>query len=405
MKKVIHTADWHLGAKFDGRDRAPEHEKFIAWFLDVLKEELPDLVIISGDIFDTGTPSNGALKLYYDFLAKVWRNDLAKNVLVVGGNHDSPTLLTAPGRVLDCLNVTVIGDGMPDPKDEALLFESRDGGKIAVAAVPFLRESQLRNAAPPDAPNEEKISLGFKSHVSAAVRAARALDGKAPLILTGHCTLRGAYFSEKQENEPCVIGGVEGVTLDIFPDADYIALGHLHIAQAVLGKESIRYAGSPIPLSFSEAGSKKSVVKISFDDNGKEISLIDFPFVREMVRFRGSPDELLEKISLFLADNPTSKAWIEVVITKGTGDALAFNEKLKQLLTGTELDLCIALDRRECRDSTALRRAASRDLLAVTPMELAIERLNTTIPPYSQEEIDDYKSLLQEALSFEVADE
>ncbi|MGP4849262.1 metallophosphoesterase family protein, partial [Marinobacter sp. 1Y8] len=123
---ILHTSDWHLGRRLYGRLRYEEFELFLHWLQDTISAQKVDILIVAGDIFDTMTPSNKAQALYYEFLGKVSRS-CCQHVVIVAGNHDSPTFLDAPSNVLKFLNVHVIGTACDDLDDEVLLLNDAKG--------------------------------------------------------------------------------------------------------------------------------------------------------------------------------------------------------------------------------------------------------------------------------------
>jgi len=144
--KIIHTADWHLGGRLHDQERYAEHEAFAGWLKDLLGRETPDALVIAGDLFDTCAPSNRAQADYFSLLAAIYKESLCRAVVVIGGNHDSPSLLDAPARALAQLNCWVVGEADPaDPEREVVLVPDASGQPaLAIAAVPYLREGDLR---------------------------------------------------------------------------------------------------------------------------------------------------------------------------------------------------------------------------------------------------------------------
>jgi len=264
--KILHTSDWHIGQKFMGKSRQEEHESFLSWLFDTIKKENIDLLIVAGDIFDTGTPPNYALELYYNFLKKLF---VIKNltVIITAGNHDSISTLKASKELLEVLNVYVVTSGEVD-ENEIIPIYKDDILEGVVCTVPFLRDSVVRNSVSGQTTNdkEKSLNVGIKQHYIDVYEEAKKLtqEKNLPIIATGHLTTVGGRSSESERD--IYIGG----TLDIGGDFlgqyfDYVALGHLHINQ-IVGSNHVRYSGSPIPLSFSESTQKKKVNIITFEN-------------------------------------------------------------------------------------------------------------------------------------------
>jgi DNA repair exonuclease SbcCD nuclease subunit len=141
--KIIHTSDWHLGQNFMGKSRAEEHRAFLSWLIDLIREKKIEVLLVSGDIFDTGTPPNYALELYYNFLKQLSLIKTLNTTIITAGNHDSVSTLKAPKELLKALNVHVITTG---EKDEDVIIPMGEDTKAIVCAVPYLRDSVIRQS-------------------------------------------------------------------------------------------------------------------------------------------------------------------------------------------------------------------------------------------------------------------
>ncbi len=277
--RLLHTSDWHLGHTLRGEvAREHEHAAFLAWLLETCAREAADALIITGDVFDSATPPASAERMWFEFLAAARRARPAMDIVAIAGNHDSPARLGAASAVLRELGVHVVGS-LPRTTDGALDLDRVlipiAGGRGLVAAVPFLRPVDL----PVDAGEPLEALYG---EVVAAARARRA-EGQA-LIALGHLYVAGAdaaYLSERRVS----IGGVESAPLRLFPkDLDYVALGHIHRAQRV-GRDTIRYAGAPIPLALDEAGYRHSIAAVDFAGGTlAEIRLLEIPQANGVLR-------------------------------------------------------------------------------------------------------------------------
>ncbi|GAO05421.1 exonuclease SbcCD subunit D C-terminal domain-containing protein [Anaeromyxobacter sp. PSR-1] len=262
--RILHTADWHLGHALHGVDRGPEHERFVAWLLDTAQAEAVDAVVVAGDVFDAANPPAGAQALWYRFLAEAWRRLPRLQLVVVGGNHDSASRLDAVDPLLREMGRLHVVGGVPRggagaPELERLLvpLEDASGRRAAwVAAVPYLRAADL-GAGAADADAAEATRRFYAAALEGA-RARRA-PGEA-LLATGHLYAVGGKTSDLSERR-LAVGNQAAVPADAFPaDLAYVALGHLHLAQAVGGRETVRYSGSVLPLSFGERGYRHGVV-------------------------------------------------------------------------------------------------------------------------------------------------
>jgi exonuclease SbcD len=275
--RILHTADWHLGARLIERDRLAEHATFVDWLIETLRSEKIDSLLVSGDVFDAANPPQDAVALYFDFLKRLADLKTVKAV-ITGGNHDSASHLNAPRELLRRFEVHVFGHA----EDNIV-----DLGGAVIAAVPYLRERDLRQAGTGDTLStvHEQVRAAIRDHYAAQLAAARTLAEGRPVIAMGHLTVLGATTSDSERD--IHIGNLGCVGADIFDGFDYTALGHLHRPQRVAGNETIRYSGSPIPLSFSEAADAKSVVLSPF--SCRKPTRIDKRMGTEELMFRLCP--------------------------------------------------------------------------------------------------------------------
>lgn len=267
MLRILHTSDWHLGHSLHDVPRRHEHALFLRWLLEQLIEEQVDALLIAGDVFDGANPSAEAQQTLYDFLALTRRRCPELDIVIIGGNHDSATRLDAPDSLLRALGIRVVG-GLPRAGRvidmERVIVPLRDRRReIAayVAAVPFLRAFDL---PPIDA--EDPLIAGVHRVYEEILGEARARRTPSQaLVALGHCYMAGAALSVHSERK--ILGGNQhALPVDVFPDdLAYVALGHLHLAQAVGGREWVRYSGSPLPLSLAEASYRHQVCLVDLD--------------------------------------------------------------------------------------------------------------------------------------------
>ncbi len=313
--RILHTADWHLGQTLHGVSRAYEHARFLEWLLRTIRKQAIDALMIVGDIFDVATPSATAQEQYYQFLAECRRQHPELDILVVGGNHDSPSRLDAPGDVLGALGIEMIG-GMPKQLERCVVpLHDADGDVGAyVLAVPFLRSKDLPEVLPlfaqntglPDDPRYDahrQLIAGHRTLYAELARLAKAkMQPHHALIATGHCHMKGAKLSEHSERM-IQVGGQHTLPLDVFPEeAAYVALGHLHLPQAVLGVEHVRYCGSPIPLSLAERNYEHQVVMLEFQQEKlQKIEPLMIPRSTAMMRIPEEHQPLPQVLELLRA--------------------------------------------------------------------------------------------------------
>jgi exonuclease SbcD len=311
MSLILHTADWHLGARLIEHDRSEEHARFLVWLLEQITELKPNLLIIAGDVFDSANPPQQALTQYYEFLAGVSRTQT--EVLVVGGNHDSALTLNAPRDLLRALKIRVVGSA-PEDHRESLL----DLGDVVVCAVPYLRERDVRRASAGQTSDEVAAQMreGIRDHYRQIFDHACSLAQGRPVVTTGHLTAVGVHSSESERS--IQIGNLGAVTADCFSGFAYIALGHLHRPQSVGGNDHIRYSGSPIALGFDETDVSKQVLLITTTKSDKiDIRSIPVPCSRRMLRVNCSLDDLPARLAEIIPPEGELAPWLEITVDDG----------------------------------------------------------------------------------------
>lgn len=329
--KILHTSDWHLGRSLYGRKRYDEFDAFLTWLLESIDKEKIDVLLIAGDIFDTSTPSNRAQEQYYQFLWQVSQS-YCKHVVVIGGNHDSPSFLNAPKTLLEALNVYVVGAITHDPADEVIVLYKDNTAlpQAIICAVPYLRDKDIRTVAAGESSDDknQKLIAGVKQHYAEVAAIAQqkqhsltAIGHKAvPIISMGHLFTAGGSTLADDGVRELYVGSLAYVGADAFPAAfDYVALGHLHVPQRVAGTNHIRYCGSPIPMGFGEAKQTKQVNIVQFDQyNQPTVEALALPCFQPLVRIEGDLAHIQAQLQQLKAEN--SNAWLEI---EYTGDEIA----------------------------------------------------------------------------------
>ena len=277
--KILHTADWHIGQRLHERQRTDEHKEFLCWLLNTIQEHQVELLLVSGDIFDTALPSSESTNLYYRFLYRLY-NETNAYAVITAGNHDSPRHLEAPREFLKMGRIYVVG--LADEPNNCVVTLPPDNPQVAVAAVPFLSESDLRHLSyETEADRSERYREWFKAFYADCVA---AMPAELPKILMGHLFVQGGKVGDSERNVQ--IGGATATHASDFPEnVSYVALGHLHRPQTIKGTDyPIRYSGSPIPLRFNEAGYRKKVHLLELSDDGALIQdeEIEIPIFKEL---------------------------------------------------------------------------------------------------------------------------
>lgn len=336
--RILHTADWHLGKRLEQSERTEEHQAFLNWLIDTLQAQSIEVLIIAGDIFDTGSPSNTALELYYGFLRKV-KDTCCREVIIIGGNHDSISTLNAPQALLKYFNVHIIG-GVPEEFTDQVLEIKNSAAelKLVVCAVPFLRDRDLRLSIPGETNDEreQRLKQGIADHYHRFIPYIADYKSKdIPVLATGHLFAAGSSTSDSEKE--IHVGNLGQIGADQFPQHfDYIALGHIHRPQKINGLNHIRYSGSPIPLSFSETADRKIVLVLEFNGASlTELNELEVPCTRKLLRLKGSLEEVKTKIINLPNYEALFPAWIEIQVETDTF-IFELEEELQSLISGNK---------------------------------------------------------------------
>jgi exonuclease SbcD len=274
---VLHTSDWHLGRKLYGKNRYEEFATFLSWLTETIVQHNVDVLIVAGDIFDVMTPTNRAQTLYYEFLGEVTKL-CCQHIVIVAGNHDSPSLLDAPKEFLKHLNVHVIGTACEDVANEVLTLTDNTGSPYCIiTAVPYLRDRDVRGSVAGESADDKdaKVVAGIKAHYDEVATIAKTEQETLiqthsrhiPIIATGHLFAAGGKTTDDDGVRELYVGSLGKISADMFANCfDYVALGHLHVPQKVGGCEHIRYSGSPLAMGFGEARQQKQILLVQFGE-------------------------------------------------------------------------------------------------------------------------------------------
>lgn len=268
--KIIHTADWHLGNVFHRHNRVAEHRHFFGWLRDTIVQQQPDALIVSGDIFDGPNPAAEVQRLFYDFLTHLSVEHPGMSIILIAGNHDSGARLEAGEQLLRLHNIFVRGTVWKDAEGETyfermilpLAPRGSDTAEVVCYALPFLR--------PADYPAGLSVQDGLRHYLTNLdKRLKKTAFKRLPVVVAAHFYAHGALIQAHEHSERLVVGGQDMVEIDTMGKAyAYVALGHIHRPQAVGNCANVRYAGSPLALSFSERDYKRAVNLVEIDTQG-----------------------------------------------------------------------------------------------------------------------------------------
>lgn len=292
--RILHTSDWHLGQLFYGKSREPEQAHFLSWLVEQVKAHRIDAVVVAGDLFDTGTPPSYARALYNRFVDQLTQTGC--QLVLLAGNHDSVAVLNESQSLLSRLGAVIVAGAEDDLSQRLLELKDHTGQVGAIlCAIPFLRARDLVTSQSGQSSQDKQRELQqaiadhYQQLYLLAKERAEALKAEQPepvIVMTGHLTALGASVSDSVRE--IYIGTLEGFPADLFPPADYIALGHIHRSQKVAKRDNIRYSGSPVALSFDEAKQIKSVLLVELTkEQPAEVTQFEVPCFQAMARITG----------------------------------------------------------------------------------------------------------------------
>lgn len=345
--KILHTSDWHLGRTLYGKRRHDEFIAFLDWLYEFINQEKIDILLIAGDVFDTTTPSNRAQELYYKFLCRVAADSCCKHVVIIAGNHDSPTFLNAPKELLKTLKVHVTGSTGESLADEVIVLkgESSNDTPVIICTVPYLRDRDIRTSEAGETIDDKyrKLIAGIENHYRKIADIAKekrkaCMSDDVPIIGMGHLFAAGGKTCDGDGVRELYVGSLAYINVHNFAtDFDYMALGHLHVPQSVGGLDHVRYSGSPIPMGFGESKQQKSVVVVEFEGKRpSQISLHNIPCFQRLERITGDLSQILEQIDALKGDNES--IWLEIEYT-GTGFQADLREQIENRVEGSKLEV------------------------------------------------------------------
>lgn len=324
--RILHTADWHFGRQLEGRDRRAEQAAFVDELCRIADERHVDLVLIAGDVYDSVNPPAWAEELFYEALERL-SSEGRRGVVVIAGNHDQPERVRAAAPLAMKHGIVLLGL----PKEAPLTPEETAEGRVrivnggpswlelsvpgcdhhaVVLALPYPSESRLKELLS-ESFTQEQMQLAFSERIAALLSelSGHFRDDTVNLI-TSHLFVMGGL--ETDSERPIQIGGAMTVSPLAFPEkADYVALGHLHRLQKLREKPLVRYSGSPLCYSFSEAGQSKAVVLVDVVPGGEvQEEIVYLTSGRPLTKWKAT--EGIAQVERWLAEGRDAGAWIDL---------------------------------------------------------------------------------------------
>lgn len=344
--KLIHLSDLHLGKRVNEFSMLEDQEYILAEIMGIVREEGPDGMIIAGDVYDKAVPSAEAVRLFDEFLYQLVKNGL--QVFVISGNHDSPERIAFGSRIMGQrgVHLSPVYDGKVTP-----VTMTDEYGRVNLFLLPFIKPAHVRRFYP-----EEEIE-SYSAAVRTAISHMEVPEGDRNILVT-HQFVTGAVRSDSEDMS---VGGMDQVDVSVISSFDYVALGHLHRPQNV-GRETIRYCGTPLKYSFSEAGDKKSVTCVELRAKG-DIFVKTIPLTprRDMRELKESYTELTAK-SFYEGTDTEDYLHITLTDEEDVPDAI---RKLRVIYPNI-----MKLDYDNCRTRSAAVPEAMERLENRSPLEL-----------------------------------
>ncbi len=295
--KLIHLSDLHIGKRVNEMSMLEDQQYILNAILAIVDEEQPDGVIIAGDVYDKSVPPAEAVQTADEFLVRLAKRQLP--VFIISGNHDSPERLAFGGRLLSVggVHISPVYDGEVTP-----ITLTDEHGEVRVYLLPFVKPTHVRRAFP------DAVIDSYTDAVRTAIEHMH-VDGTVRNVMVTHQFVTGASRSESEEVS---VGGSDNVDASVFDAFDYVALGHIHGPQSV-GRETLRYCGTPLKYSFSEVAHRKSVTVVELGVKG-DVAVRTVPLtpMRDMRELRGTYEELTDR--RFLPEEQ-KKDYIRVTLT------------------------------------------------------------------------------------------
>lgn len=295
--RLIHLSDLHIGKRVNEFSMIEDQKYILTRILNIIDEEKPDAVIIAGDVYDKSAPSEEAVSLFNDFMTRLSKKQI--QVFIISGNHDSAVKLSFASEIIDRsgIHFSPVYDG----KIKAFEIGNKDE-RAVIHMLPFIKPAIVRNIFPDEEIND------YTDAVRVAIEHMN-IDDKVCNILVAHQFVTGASRSESEEIS---VGGLDNVNASVFDAFDYVALGHIHGPQHI-GRDNVRYCGTPLKYSFSESGHNKSVTVVDINrDNAVDIRTVPLIPLHDMRCIKGTYEELTNKKNY---ENTAVEDYLQITLT------------------------------------------------------------------------------------------
>lgn len=393
--KIIHTSDWHIGQQLYGYDRSEDHQLFFNELKDICKEEIPDAMVVSGDIFDVSSPSAASMRMFTDFILTLHQEVPEMKIVITSGNHDSASRIDVNRNLWRAAGIYVIGtvkriNGEYDFTENIV----RVGDKGIILAVPYINPAFMGGFSDSDSGEKKFFDKGVEF-------LKRVNEKDLPIVLMAHLTVMGC---DRKGHREAQIGKIDQVSIDVFSDYyDYVALGHIHRSQNLTKDGRIRYAGAPIAISFDEDYPHSvSVVEI---EKGEPVSVREIGIFqqRELLTFPSEGVEFSKALRMLSKLSPQDKAFIRLNIKEDKPLPSDCEERATFATNGKQCKYCtIKYEHTGNLEKQALSVLSLTEFAEITTEELARRYFNSR--GVSMEIADAYLKMLADIES-EISEE
>lgn len=356
--KLIHLSDLHIGKRVNEFSMAEDQKYILNQILEIIDREQPDCVVIAGDVYDKSIPSAEAVQILDDFLTRLAGRKIP--AAMISGNHDSPERLSFGAQLMKESGIYV--SPVYDGQVQSIGFAD-EYGEVRVYLLPFLKPATVRHVY------EEETVESYQDAVETAI-SHLPLDTSCRNVLVAHQFAAGASRCESEEMS---VGGIDQMDVSVFDDFDYVALGHIHSPQSA-GRPAVRYCGTPLKYSFSEAGQQKSVSVVELFEKGRvEIREVPLTPLRDMRKIRGTYLELTAR-SFYQGTN--TEDYIQAILTDEE-DIPDGMQKLRIIYPNL---MRLEYDNRRTRENRQIQQAADAEEKSETELFSQLYELQNNQP-------------------------
>jgi len=353
--KIIHISDLHIGKRVGEFNMLEDQEHILHQILKLTDEVRPVAVIIAGDIYDKSVPAGEAVEILDNFLTELVSRKI--QLFIVSGNHDSPERLNFGSRIMQTNGVHIAGTFAGGLKPISIQDEL---GPVNVYLLPFIKPAMVRQYF------TENDIQSYDEAVAAVINSVPVNLDERNILVAHQFITNGSQQPERSESETISIGGLDNIEVSIFAPFDYVALGHLHGPQCI-GRETVRYAGSPLKYSFSETRQHKSITVIELFKKGNiDIKTIELMPLHDMREIKGPIEELVN------INDPAfeaSRDYIRAILTN-EGEVYDAIGQLRRCYPNI---MRIDFENRRSKQNILSKTAASGDVTSKSPIELFSE--------------------------------